>query len=53
MIMLSETPAELDKATAEVQSIQARISRNMSQAGGRIKEIKSSGFVDDTVAAIN
>ena len=53
MIMLSETPAGLDKATAEVQSIQARISRNMSQAGGRIKEIKSSGFVDDTVAAIN
>jgi len=53
MIMLSETPAELDKATAEVQTIQARISRNISQAGKGIKEIKSSGFVDDTVAAIN
>ena len=53
MIMLSETPAELDRATAEVQAIQARISRNMSQAGKGIKEIKSSGFVDDTVAAIN
>lgn len=53
MIMLSETPAELDKATGEVQAIQARISRNMSQAGTGIKEIKSSGFVDDAVAAIN
>ncbi len=53
MIMLSETPAELDRATAEVQAIQARISRNMAQAGKGVKEIKSSGFVDDTVAAIN
>ena len=53
MIMLSETPAELDKATAEVQAIQARIARNMSLAGKGIKEIKSSNFVDETVAAIN
>jgi hypothetical protein len=53
MIMLSENPAELDKATAEVQSIQTRIARNVTQAGKGIKEIKSSGFVDDTVAAIN
>ena len=53
MIMLSENPAELDRATAEVQAIQARITRNMSQAGKGIKEIKSSGFVDDTVATIN
>lgn len=53
MIMLSETPAELDKATAEVQAIQTRIARNMSLAGKGIKEIKSSNFVDETVAAIN
>ncbi|MHB8121618.1 MAG: methyl-accepting chemotaxis protein [Desulfuromonadaceae bacterium] len=53
MIMLSETPAELDKATAEVRTIQARIARNMSLAGKGIKEIKSSNFVDETVAAIN
>jgi methyl-accepting chemotaxis protein len=53
MIMLSETPSELDRATAEVQAIQARITRNVSQAGKGIKEIKSSGFVDDAVAAIN
>ena len=53
MIMLSETPAELDKTTAEVQAIQSRIVRNVSQAGTIIREIKSSGFVDDTVAAIN
>ncbi|HEY3309688.1 MAG TPA: methyl-accepting chemotaxis protein [Desulfuromonadaceae bacterium] len=53
MIMLSETPVELDRATAEVQAIQARIARNVSQAGKAIKEIKSSGFVDDAVAAIN
>jgi len=53
MIMLSENPAELDRATAEVQAIQARIVRNMSEAGRRVKEIKSSGYVDDTVAAIN
>ena len=53
MIMLSTTPAELAKATAEVQVIQARIARNVSQAGKGIREIKSSGFVDDTIAAIN
>ena len=53
MIMLSETPAELDKATAEVQKIQARVAHNVSRAGTEIKEIKSSGFVDETVAAIN
>lgn len=53
MIMLSETPAELDKATAEVQKIQARIVRNVSQAGNAIMEIKSSGFVKDAVAAIS
>ncbi|MHB8057394.1 MAG: methyl-accepting chemotaxis protein [Desulfuromonadaceae bacterium] len=53
MIMLSDTPAELDKATAEVQAIQMRIARNMSQAGKGIKEIKSSNYVDETVAAIN
>jgi methyl-accepting chemotaxis protein len=52
MIMLSETPAELDRATGEVQAIQSRISRNVVQAGKSIKEIKSSGFVDDAVAAI-
>lgn len=53
MIMLSETQAELDKATAEVQKIQARIAGNVSQAGNGIMEIKSSGFVKDSVAAIN
>ena len=52
MIMLSETPAELDKATVEVQAIQARIVRNVAQVGKSVKEIKSSGFVDDTVASI-
>jgi methyl-accepting chemotaxis protein len=53
MIMLSETPEELDKATSEVQTIQARIARNVLQAGKGIKEIKSSGFVDDAVNSIN
>jgi methyl-accepting chemotaxis protein len=53
MIMLSETPDELDKASAEVQAIQSRIARNVSQAGKGIKEIKSSGFVDDAVNSIN
>lgn len=53
MIMLSETPAELDRATVEVQAIQARIVKNVSQAGKGIREIKSSSFVDDTVASIN
>ncbi len=52
MIMLSENPAELDKATTEVQKIQARIVRNVSLAGNGIMEIKSSGFVKDAVAAI-
>ncbi|BCS55933.1 methyl-accepting chemotaxis protein [Geobacter sp. SVR] len=53
MIMLSETPADLDRASAEVQAIQARIIRNVNQAGKGIKEIKNSGFVDDMVATIN
>lgn len=53
MIMLSETMPELDRATSEVQAIQMRIVRSMSQAGKGIKEIKNSGFVDDTIAAIN
>ena len=53
MIMLSETPVELDKATAEVLAIQTRITRNMVQAGKGVKEIKSSGFVDDTIASIS
>lgn len=53
MIMLSETPAELDRATAEVQAIQKRIVSNMSHAGKGVKDIKSSAYVDDTVAAIN
>jgi methyl-accepting chemotaxis protein len=53
MIMLSENQSELDRATGEVQAIQARIARNVSQAGKSIKEIKSSGFVDDAVSAIS
>jgi len=53
MVMLSGTQAELDRATAEVQAIQARIGRNVSRIGKAVKEIKSSGFVDDTIAAIN
>lgn len=53
MIMLSETSAELDRATAEVQKIQARIARNVTQAGNGIMEIKSSGFVKDAVAGIS
>lgn len=53
MIMLSETQAELDKATAEVQKIKMRITNNVSHAGKEIMEIKSSGFVKDAVAAIN
>ena len=53
MIMLSETSAELDLATAEVQRIQARIAKNVTQAGNGIMEIKSSGFVKDVVAGIS
>jgi len=52
MIMLSETPIELERAAAEVQAIQVRIARNVSQAGKGIREIKSSGFVDDAVKSI-
>ncbi|MDD5104488.1 MAG: HAMP domain-containing methyl-accepting chemotaxis protein [Desulfuromonadaceae bacterium] len=52
MIMLSETPDELEKAIHEVQVIQSRITGNVSHAGTGIKEIKSSGFVDDAVASI-
>ena len=53
MIMLSETQAELDTSTAEARKIQTRIVRNVSQAGNEIMEIKNSGFVKDTVAAIS
>jgi methyl-accepting chemotaxis protein len=53
MVMLSGTPAELDRATSEVQAIQARIGRNVIRVGKAVREIKSSGFVDDTIAVIN
>jgi len=53
MVMLSGTPAELDRATSEVQAIQARIGRNVNLAGKAVKDIKSSSFVDDTIAGIN
>jgi len=53
MVMLSGSQAELDRATAEVQAIQARIGRNVNRVGKAVKEIKSSGFVDDTMATIN
>jgi methyl-accepting chemotaxis protein len=52
MIMLSATQDALNKATAEVQSIQSRLTKNVIKAGKEVKEIKSSGFVDDTVASI-
>jgi methyl-accepting chemotaxis protein len=52
LIMLSSTPQELDRATAEAQAVQARINRNVALAGARIREIKNSGFVDDTMNAI-
>ncbi|NVN92911.1 MAG: methyl-accepting chemotaxis protein [Desulfuromonadales bacterium] len=53
MVMLSGTPAELDRATAEIQTTQARIARNVNSVGKAVREIKSSGFVDDTIASIN
>jgi methyl-accepting chemotaxis protein len=53
MVMLSGTQAELDRATAEIQSTQSRIVRNVNIAGKAVREIKSSGFVDDTIAAIH
>lgn len=52
MIMLSETPADLDRITAEAQALQARINRNVAQIGKSVREIKNSGFVDETMAAI-
>jgi methyl-accepting chemotaxis protein len=52
MIMLSATQEELNKASAEVQTIQTRLTQNVVKAGKGIKEIKSSGFVDDAVASI-
>lgn len=53
MVMLSGTTAELDRATAEIQATQARIARNVNSAGKAVREIKSSGFVDDTIAGIH
>jgi methyl-accepting chemotaxis protein len=53
MVMLSGTQTELDRATSEVQAIQARIARNVLRVGKAVREIKSSGFVDDTIAVIN
>ncbi len=53
MIMLSSTTQELERATSEAQAVQARIVRNIAAAGTQIREIKSSGFVDDAIKAIN
>ncbi|HPX60241.1 MAG TPA: methyl-accepting chemotaxis protein [Deltaproteobacteria bacterium] len=53
MIMLSQTPEELHRVTAEAQAINARISRNVNQVGQGVRQIKSSGYVDDTMRAIS
>jgi methyl-accepting chemotaxis protein len=53
MIMLSGNKEELDMATAEVVAIQTRINKNIVTSGKSIKEIKSSGFVDEAIAAIS
>ncbi len=52
MIMLSATPAELDKVNSELQVIQQRINKNVVIVGKAVKDIKSSGFVNDTMSSI-
>jgi len=52
MIMLTGNQAKLDKITSQAMAVHARIGRNVRQAGKLVKEIKSSGFVDDTISDI-
>jgi methyl-accepting chemotaxis protein len=53
MIMLSSTTAELDKVNSELQSIQQRLNKNVDTVGKAVKDIKSSGFVNDTMSSIS
>lgn len=53
MIMLSASQQELERATSEAQAVYSRIIKNVNLAGARIREIKSSGFVDDAIKEIS
>jgi methyl-accepting chemotaxis protein len=52
MIALSESVAELERTTGEIRAVQARITRSIAGAAKAIGNIKSSGYVDETIAAI-
>ncbi|HIJ95939.1 MAG TPA: hypothetical protein HPP94_09425 [Desulfuromonadales bacterium] len=53
MIMLSASQQELERATSEAQAVYSRIIKNVNLVGTRIREIKSSGFVDDAIKEIS
>ncbi len=52
MIMLSESESELKRAATDAEAIMSRTSVNLAAAGKLIREIKSSGFVDDAISSI-
>jgi methyl-accepting chemotaxis protein len=51
-IMLSESTADLDRRTAEVRAIEGRVMGNIARVAAAINEIKSSGYIDETMTAI-
>ncbi|MRR55141.1 MAG: methyl-accepting chemotaxis protein [Deltaproteobacteria bacterium] len=51
-IMLSESSADLDRRTAEVRAIEGRILGNITRVAAAVQEIKSSGYIDETMTSI-
>jgi len=51
-IMLSESTADLDRRTAEVSTIERRVLGNIARVTAAINEIKSSGYIDETMLSI-
>ncbi|MHC1698663.1 MAG: methyl-accepting chemotaxis protein [Geobacteraceae bacterium] len=51
-IMLSENTADLDRRTAEVRAIEGRVLGNIARVAAAVQEIKSSGYIDETMTSI-
>lgn len=51
-IMLSESTADLDRRTAEVRAIEGRVLGNIARVAAAVQEIKSSGYIDETMTSI-
>ncbi|SJZ65032.1 HAMP domain-containing protein [Trichlorobacter thiogenes] len=52
MVMLSSSAAELDRLVAEINGVQARISKHLKQAETEVMSVKSGGVVKDAIEQI-